>query len=142
MNKLIKKRGYTILILILVLMAISLSIIISTTFLGVDESKLSRDRFNSDLGLYLSTSCVEEALRQIKAKPNYAPVTSGKKPQPKWTTVNVYTTTNRCSYQVINKNPPKYIKARSGVGSALSPHNLEIEITGVNPITFGYWREQ
>jgi hypothetical protein len=139
MNNLMEKRGYTILILILVLMAISLSIIISTSFLGIDEAKLSPDRFNSDLGLYLSTSCAEEALEIIRSnnKPdNYQQLNETRLAINFPGNVSQY-----CWYLVTGTGTqPKYIRARSEVNGF--PRRIEIKLIKNKPITFGYWREQ
>lgn len=136
------KKSYTILIVVLILTSVGILIIATTNFLGIDEAKSNISKRDSAQSFYLATACAEEALRQIKSNPAYAPVTGGKNPQPKWINVNINSTTHRCSYQVINKNPPKYIKARSGIGSDVFPHNLEIKIIGVSPIVISYWQEK
>lgn len=139
MNNLMEKRGYTILILILVLMAISLSIIISTSFLGIDEAKLSPGRFNSDLGLYLSTSCAEEALELIRSsnKPdNYQQLT-----EKRLSITFPGSVVQYCWYLVKGKGTvPKYIYARSEINGF--PRKIEIKLINNRPITFGYWQEK
>ena len=136
------KKSYTILIVVLILTAVGILIIATTNFLGIDEAKSNINKRDSAQSFYLSTACAEEALRQIKAKPDYVTVTGGKNPQPKWINVNINSTTHQCSYQVINQKLPKYIKARSGIGSDVFPHNLEIKIIGVSPIVISYWQEK
>lgn len=139
MNKLIKKRGYTILILILVLMAISLSIIISTTFLGVDEAKLSPSRYNSDLGFYLATSCAEEALELILS--NSKPDNYQQLAEKRLSITFPGNVVQYCWYSVKGRGAvPKYIYARSEINGF--PRRIEIKLVKNKPITFGYWREQ
>lgn len=135
------KKSYTILIVILILTAVSILIIATTNFLGIDEVKNNISKRDSSRSFYLATACAEEALRVIKANPKFeSRKTRGVY---NWTNVTIHSSPRlRCSYQVINKNPPKYIKARSGIGSDIYPHNLEIKIIGVNPIIIGYWQEK
>lgn len=141
------KKSYTILIVVLILTAVGILIIATTNFLGIDEAKSNIGKRDSAQSFYLSTACAEEALRVIKATPTFesAKIESAKNRRGiySWTNITIQSSpVLRCSYQVINKNLPKYIKARSGIGSDVFPHNLEIKIIGVNPINISYWQEK
>lgn len=134
-----QKNGYTILILILVLMAISLSIVTTVNFLGVDEAKLSVSRRDSGLGLYLATSCAEEALELIilSSKPDdYQQIK-----EKRLTITFPGNIRQYCWYSIRGKGKnPKYIYTRSEVPNF--PRKLELKLIKNRPITFGYWQEK
>lgn len=136
------KRGYTILIIVLVLMAVGLSIIMTVNFLGIDEAKLSIIRRDSDLGLYLSTSCAEEALELIRLNGDTYIMPETRIPINFPGNVTYY-----CWYSIQGRIPNKYIRSRSDISNF--PRPLEIKITNINPknpskgkITIGYWQEK
>lgn len=128
-------NGYTILITILILTAVGLLIIMTINFLGIDETRRVLAQRDSSLGLYLSTACAEEALLLVRDRPTYT--TSGR-------TMTIDEARGyRCWYEVINRNPPKYIYAESRVANFNFPRKLEIRVDKVTPkIKIGYWLEQ
>ena len=137
-----EKRSYTILILILVLMAISLSIITTVNFLGVDQAKLSVARGGSDFGLYLSTSCAEEALELIRLNGDTFIMPETKIPINFSGNVTYY-----CWYSIQGRIPNKYVRSHSDLSDFSRP--LEIKITDIKlktpskgKITIGYWQEK
>lgn len=139
-----KKDSYTVLILILVLMAISLPIITAINLLAVDEAKLATVRYNSDLGLYLSTSCAEHALGLIRASNNPDNFTT---PETRISITFPGNIIYYCWYSVEGRTPNKIVRSRSDLVNF--PRRIEIKIIKIDPnsrpknkITIGYWLEK